>query len=124
MIKICSKCGEEKEIVEKTTLCHECVKERKKGYTAKYINKNKEKHLLRSRKYYKDNKEKHSESVKNWINNNKEHRLETERIRKRKDRKLRPHIYAWRDVLKSALDRLGRKKEGHTIDILGYSSIQ
>ncbi len=124
MGKICKKCGEEKEIIPKTTLCKECVKERKKIYTSTYFNKHKDDLLSRSRKYYQNNKEKHKISVNNWISNNKEHRLETERIRKKKDRKLRPYIHAWRDSLKSALDRLGRKKEGHTIDILGYSAIQ
>lgn len=124
MIKACSKCGEEKEIIKKTTLCHSCVKERRKEYDKRFADKNREKERIRGREYYKNNKEKHKISVENWISKNKEHRLETERIRKKNDRKLRPHIHAWRDSLKSALDRLGRKKEGHTIDILGYSAIQ
>lgn len=124
MEKVCSKCGEEKDIVIKTTLCEDCVRERKKIYTSTYFNKHKDELLSKSRDYYQNNKEKHKISVENWINNNKEHRLEKERIRKRKDRKLRPYVHAWRDSLKSALDRLGRKKEGHTIDLLGYSPIQ
>jgi len=124
MIKVCSKCGEEKEIIPKTTLCKKCVKERRVGYDKKYVDKNRERERIRGLDYYYNNKEKCKISVKNWIKNNKECRLETERIRKKKDRKLRPYVYAWRDSLKSALDRLGRKKEGHTIDMLGYSAIQ
>jgi hypothetical protein len=34
-----------------------------------------------------------------------------------------PHIIAWRNLLASCLRRLGQKKEGKTIDILGYSAI-
>lgn len=34
-----------------------------------------------------------------------------------------PHILSWRTILKSSLKRLGKKKEGNTIDLLGYSAL-
>ena len=124
MEKVCSKCGEVREIIIKTTLCSECVKERRKGYDFKFAEKNRDKERIRGREYYQNNKEKHVDSCLRWIKNNKEHYLKVDSLRKKKDRKNRPYVYAWRDSLKSALDRLGRKKEGNTIDILGYSSIE
>ena len=33
-----------------------------------------------------------------------------------------PHLQTWRSVLKSSLKRLGKPKEGYTIDLLGYSA--
>lgn len=124
MIKICSKCGEEREIVVKTTLCSLCVKERRKEYNKRFADKNREKERIRGREYYKHNKEKHLKSCLNWREKNKEHFLKVDSIRKKIDRKLRPHVYVWRDSLKSALERLGRKKEGNTIDLLGYSALE
>lgn len=38
--------------------------------------------------------------------------------------KLNPHIRAWRSTLKESLKRLGNKKEGYTIDLLGYSALE
>lgn len=32
-----------------------------------------------------------------------------------------PHIIMWRNVLKNSLKALGKKKEGRTVDLLGYS---
>jgi len=193
MIKVCSKCGEEKDI-NKYCVCDECKKEHRKQYKEKnkeaikaknaeyyilnkekinkrninyyYLNKedvlnqikkyknenkgkisknykiyyeknkerlipirkkyyenNKEEYLEKSKEYYQNNKDKHKESVKNWM---KEHKEEYNKYRRQKvseDRKLRPYFYAWRDVLKGTLKRLGKKKEGHTIDILGYSAL-
>jgi hypothetical protein len=34
-----------------------------------------------------------------------------------------PHIVAWRSVLYSTLKRLNTPKQGHTIDMLGYSAL-
>jgi hypothetical protein len=43
--------------------------------------------------------------------------------RKKYDNK-NPYINAWRKVLENCLNRMGRVKEGHTIDILGYSALE
>lgn len=37
--------------------------------------------------------------------------------------KKNPHKVAWRNLLKHTLERLGKSKEGKTIDLLGYSAI-
>jgi len=38
-------------------------------------------------------------------------------------RKDHPHIIAWRSLLYSTLKRLDTPKQGHTIDMLGYSAL-
>lgn len=38
--------------------------------------------------------------------------------------KRKPHLIMWRNTLKNSLIRLNKKKEGKTIDLLGYSAIQ
>lgn len=47
-----------------------------------------------------------------------------EKERSKRRRKENPHIFVWRDTLKDSLKRLGKAKEGHTIDLLGYSAIE
>ena len=41
-----------------------------------------------------------------------------------KVRRDKPYIIAWRKVLSGSLNRLGKPKEGHTIDLLGYSALE
>ena len=41
-----------------------------------------------------------------------------------KYRRDNPHIIAWRTLLHSTLNRLGTEKQGHTIDMLGYSALE
>jgi hypothetical protein len=69
----------------------------------KYVKDNNEVINKNKRKYRDNNPEKVRESNNNWLNKN-------------------PHIPAWRSVLTSSLKRLGKSKEGHTIDLLGYSA--
>ncbi len=59
------------------------------------------------------------EKIKEWFFNNKEHVNKLKRINRRNI----PHIIAWRNLLTHSLERLGQQKEGHTIDLLGYSAI-
>ena len=74
----------------------------------------KEKNRISSIKY----REKHEKELKEYRQNNKEmNRNISERYRNK-----HPHIVAWRGVLHSTLKRMGTKKEGHTIDMLGYSA--
>jgi len=40
------------------------------------------------------------------------------------DRKRKPHIYAWRDLLKGTIKRMNCTKKEKTIDILGYSALE
>lgn len=41
-----------------------------------------------------------------------------------KIKKMNPHVFAWREVLRSALRRIGMSKNGKTIDLLGYSALE
>jgi len=123
-------------------------KEKQKAYDKKMYEKNKEKILARKKEYHKENREKilkqkevyrndpenkevikeylekyrkeHPEINKEWRNNNKEKLAELQK----NYRENNPHIIAWRSVLHSTLRRLGTTKEGHTIDILGYSALE
>ena len=74
----------------------------------------KEKNRISSIKYRK----KHEKELKEYRQNNKQKLCEiSERYRNK-----HPHIVAWRGILHSTLKRMGTKKEGHTIDVLGYSA--
>jgi len=66
------------------------------------LNKNKEKE--RKRKYIEANRDKINNYAKEY-------------------RKLNNHKFAYRYVLINTLRRLGKIKEGHTIDLLGYSAL-
>ena len=88
-----------------------------------HYEKNKEDLLVKSKEYYEKNKDKHYESTKIWREKHRKEFLEYRRLKTKEDRINRPYYYAWRDMLKRTFKRIGKKKEGHTIDILGYSSI-
>lgn len=90
------------------------ILERKKEYHVE----NREKILLQKKEYHST--EKCKTRYKQWRKENKEHLNELQS----KYRKENPHTIAWRSILHSALNRLGTKKQGHTIDLLGYSAIQ
>lgn len=71
------------------------------------------------RKEYEKNKTHILKYQKEYRKNNKE---KISIYKKEYDLK-NPHLRAWRGSLKSVLRRLGKKKEGKTIDILGYSAL-
>lgn len=71
-------------------------------------------------KYNKNYNDTHKNELREYRQNNKEMWRE---ISKRY-RENHPHIVAWRSILYSTLDRMGTKKEGHTVDMLGYSAVQ
>jgi len=126
--------------------CKECVKsiqkkykeipnykEKEKEYDKKRYDKIKDKILERKKEHYQENKAKllaykeeyrntpeYKIQYKNWRSENKEllARLQANY------RKKYPHIIAWRSVLYSTLKRLDTPKEGHTIDMLGYSALE
>jgi hypothetical protein len=88
----------------------------KKEYDKKWYEDNPE----YVKEYYEKNKIKTIDRVKVWRENNPEKTNETQR----NYRKTIPHIVAWRNVLRGVLTRMGKKKEGHTIDLLGYSALE
>jgi hypothetical protein len=72
------------------------------------------------KKYRINNSDKVKNTIKVWHqkNPNKEREYGAKR------REKYPYIEAWRSTLKNTLKRLGQTKEGHTIDLLGYSAIE
>jgi hypothetical protein len=146
-MKKCNKCNETKELTEyhkdKSTYdgyknaCKECRLIINKEYiknNPNIIRKTYEKYAASEKgkktitknqqNYYHQNKEKCNELSRKW---NKEHSEFVKKYNK-EFYKLRK-IYdkdkiAWRTLLTNSLKRLGKKKEGHTIDLLGYSSLE
>jgi hypothetical protein len=124
--------------------CKECVKDIQKKYKEAPGFKEKQKEydknryseirddILENKKtYYKNNKKailsykknyrvENKEQIKEWRENNKDKNSDGQaRYRDRY-----PHVVAWRSVLHSTLKRLNTPKQGHTIDMLGYSALE
>jgi len=123
-------------------------KEKQKEYDKKRYDENRESVLERKKEYHKENREKilvqkkqyrndpdNKERIKEYLNeyriNNKEElkewRKNNRHILAKNQENYRlnnPHIIAWRSVLYSTLKRLDTKKQGHTIDMLGYSALE
>jgi hypothetical protein len=139
--KICKICDTEKPLLDfyshKTTKdgkrpeCKICFKLKAKN---NYYN-NQEKNISYSNTYRKLNQEKvkeikkkyrinNSDKVKNTIKVWHQKNPNKEREYGAKRREKYPYIEAWRSTLKNTLKRLGQTKEGHTIDLLGYSAIE
>lgn len=89
--------------------------EYKENYNKEWLENNPDYHKT----YRKENREKETKRMQNWRELNQDKSNETQR----KYRKTIPHIVAWRNILRGALIRLNKKKEGLTIDILGYSAL-
>jgi hypothetical protein len=124
--------------------CKLCRNSYAKEYRKKHLEKLKEVDRLRykngkdkinsrNKKYQKINKDKLYEKAKIRKKNNiikvksyqKKYREDNaEKISQyKKEYKLKnKHIIVWRRVLHNSLRRFNRKKEGHTIDLLGYSA--
>ena len=98
---------------------NEKIKEKRKEYEKNNKDLISEKNKIR----YEKTKERHHELVKKWKIEHKEEYNNYRKLKAREDRKNKPYLYAWRDVLKGTLRRMGKKKEGLTVDILGYSSL-
>jgi len=110
-----------KEIVnEKSRLKYNNNPEMGREYSRKYREKYPEKGKEDVKKWREENPEKFKESKAKWLAKNPDY----EKERSKRRRKETPHIFAWRDMLKDSLKRLGKKKEGHTIDLLGYSALE
>ncbi len=145
--KICSKCNIEKTLenftkhkISKDGLrahCKECqknlsyinyqknkdkIKERKKNYYNSEHGKLKEKE--RRRKYYLKNKETENARSNKWNEENKEKMKEYKKEYSKIYREKNKEIIAWRRILHNSLKKLNKPKEGHTIDLLGYSALE
>lgn len=98
------------------------IKETKKEYR----NNNKEKIYKYNQEYFLINKdvlsEKHKEYMKKYILT-KEYK-ETKKREYLRNKEINKHILIWRSTLNSTLIRLNKIKEGHTIDLLGYSALE
>lgn len=99
-------------------------RENNKEYFINYREGNKDKINENFKTYYQENKDKVQEKNKKWREENIEKHREYNKISARNDRKNNPHKYRWRYLLKNTLEKLGKKKEGKTISLLGYSPIE
>ena len=107
--------------------------EENKEFFVEYHNKNRDRILINQKEYRENNKEKIKELKKEYSKNNSEKIKEYRKkyydknkekiLSKNKEwNKKNSHVVAWRSVLKSQIRRFGTKKEGKTIDLLGYSA--
>jgi hypothetical protein len=125
-------------------------KEEKLEYVKEYNKLNKDKIKLRRQKYRKNNKDIFSKKEKEYYLNNKDKRFEYQynykkenidkvkefqsNYRKNNKKKIyesklkwmknNPHIVSWRNLLRNTLTQLNSKKEGKTVELLGYSAIE
>jgi len=126
--------------------CKECVKdiqkkykeapgfkENRKDYDKDRYSEIKDEILKHKKEYYKNNREEilkqKSEYRKLPENRERTNSYNTNYRVEHKDkfykyRRNHPHIIAWRTILYSTLNRLGTYKQGHTIDMLGYTAIE
>ena len=127
--------------------CKLCKKEYNKKYKdttkkesdKKYYEKNKEKIRETQKKYKNNNKEKITNLNKNWAINNPNKIKESAKKATKKWRENNPskskeslkkyylknkYRNAYRYILKNSLKRFGEIKEGHTIELLGYSALE
>lgn len=142
--KVCTKCGEEKSLCEfyRHNKSKDGYKNHCKGCMnlakANWKNINLDKQKLYDKNWRLNNPDKKKEADKNWIKNNPDKKKEIQNIwamnnrdkilksaikAQAKIRREKPHLIAWRKVLSNSLNRLGKPKEGHTIDLLGYSAL-
>jgi hypothetical protein len=126
--KICGKCGIEK------VLCdfhknkygqygvHSVCKKCKNQYKKEYREKNKNEINIKNKEYEKKNSEKIKIRKKKYHSRENVKYMDNERMKKfYKDN---PHIRVWRDLIYMTLKSFGKSKEGHTIDLLGYSALE
>jgi hypothetical protein len=146
-MKICKKCNIEKSLDDfhnlksskdgkqpKCKICHseiqknylinnrDKINERKKKYreseNGKLVSKGYRK------KYYLENKKIENKRSNEWNKLNREKMKDYNNEYSKEYRKNNPEIHAWRGLLHNYLRRVGKTKEGHTIDLLGYSILE
>jgi hypothetical protein len=84
----------------------------------KFAKNNREKLNMKSREYRKNNSDKIYERTKNWRKSNPD---KVKEWNKNYYYEIK-HIKAWRQILSNTLSKFNKEKEGHTIDLLGYSA--
>ena len=89
------------------------------NYNKEYYENNKVALNNQKKEYYKNNKHWLKIKQKEWSDNNRA--LINKSVKNHY--KKYPHKKAWRGVLTNSLRRMNKLKEGHTIDLLGYSVI-
>jgi hypothetical protein len=146
-MKKCKKCNIEKPLDDfhnlksskdgKQPKCKICVSEIQKNYNInnrdkileqkKQYRESEEGRLIRQeyrKTYYLKNKSVENERSNRWNKANRERLKDYNNEYSRQYRKNNPEIYAWRSVLHNYLRRVGKEKEAHTIDLLGYSALE
>lgn len=127
--QICKKCINENNIIIRN---NSEFKKNRVEYDKLYYTKNREQILENKKEYHINNKEEILEKKRNYRSKpeNKERANEyfkKYRIENKEKyyeyRNRNPHIIAWRRILYRTLQYLGKKKEDHTIFMLGYSAI-
>ncbi|MCK9415672.1 hypothetical protein M0Q97_03315 [Candidatus Dojkabacteria bacterium] len=128
------------------TECKTCIKEIQKKYKEaddfkeKRIEYDKVRYNEKREEILEHKKEYHIENREKILKEKKDYRKKPENIERAKKyskyyrteckenfykyRNENPHIIAWRSILYSTLNRLDTKKQGHTIDMLGYSALE
>lgn len=121
-------------------------KEKQKQYDKARYDENRESILERKKEYHIENREdilsykkvyreENKDSIKKYLDEYRKNHREEAREYSRNNptikslnqqayRERHPHVIAWRSVLHSTLKRLGTEKQGHTIDMLGYSALE
>lgn len=87
-----------------------------------YYEKNRDSILEQKKEYNNTNKDKRKEYYQSWKDKNRDWLRNYMREYSAKYREENPHIFAWRNVIKSYLVRLNTKKDDKTIELLGYSA--
>lgn len=97
--------------IERSSCRYEENKEQLSEYRKNHYILNVERYKWQAKDYYRKTyeadpvgtKKRNADYVKHWRNKN-------------------PHIVAWRTVLRGSLERMGQRKQDHTIKLLGYSA--
>lgn len=126
----CKECVKE---IQKKYKNAEGFKEKQKAYDKAHYNENREEILEHKKVYHIENKKEilkkkaeyrnipeNRERNKQYI---KQYKVEN-KDKYYKYRRDNPHCVAWRSVLYSTLKRLNTSKQGHTVDLLGYSALE
>ena len=95
-------------------------KEKIKDSYNKWVIDNRENRNISNKVYREKNSKKLNENNKIYRQNNQEKFKEYKKDYNLKNR----HVCAWRSVLKYNLRRIGKKKEGTTLELLGYSALE
>lgn len=105
---------------EKVNLSNKIYRESNQEKINEWKSNNREHILKYNKSYQKENSDKISKRAKTYKQNNYDKILEYNK----KYRLNNKHTIAWRMLIHTTLRRMGKTKEGHTIDLLGYSALE